>query len=220
MWSRLTALLAVAAAVLAACGSQLPAPVPGTSGIPTQSPTAIPSAAPTPSPTPTPQLTFSGKVVTEGGGRIRSGPGMDQRIAGLEQASLRATQRPPQAEGRQRPQASRAREAQAAGAGGVNEVRGHITAEITSLQRRADQLTVSNAGTERLLAKLSGEADAARSTEDVTGAERLERRMHLLRLQRTHTAQEIRTLLDLIAARRTRYGIVTPAAADLPQGQV
>jgi hypothetical protein len=98
----------------------------------------------------------------------------------------------------------------------VNEVRPQISAEITSLQRRADQLTASNAGTERLLAELSAQADAARTTDDATGAQRLERRIHLLRLQRTHAVQEIRTLLDLIAARRVRYGIAIPAAADLP----
>lgn len=85
----------------------------------------------------------------------------------------------------------------------------HLFAEIAALQRRADQLTVTNLASERLLTSLMDRAEAARSLQDLSGALRLDRKIHLMRQRRTRAAQEIDTLLELIAARRARYGVAS-----------
>jgi hypothetical protein len=87
------------------------------------------------------------------------------------------------------------------------EHHGHISAEIASLQRRADQLTDTNVDTERLLASLSEKVAVARSTEDASVTRRLDRQIHLVQQRLAQTCREIDTLLALIAARRARYDI-------------
>lgn len=81
------ALLVAGLLVVAGCGRAYPAsPSSSPSIVPTQTVTATPVATPTPAPAPTatPARTFAGAVIAEGGGRVRAGPGMDQRITGLE----------------------------------------------------------------------------------------------------------------------------------------
>ncbi len=95
----------------------------------------------------------------------------------------------------------------------MNRDDGHIPAEIVALQRRADQLTATKADADVLLASLAGEAEAARRLPDLPLALRLDRRVHLLRQRRARTLQEINTLLEIIAARRARYGLAGPATA-------
>ncbi len=92
----------------------------------------------------------------------------------------------------------------------MNEHHEHISGEIALLQRRADQLTATHVQSERLLASLVVKAEAARSVQDVIGALRLDRRIHLMRRRRAQAIQEIDTLLELIAARRARYSVPTP----------
>ena len=76
------------AVVLAGCSGAPVArvtPSPATSDTPVASPTPAPTASAVPAPTSAPTPTrFAGYVVGIGGGRVRGGPGMDQRIVGLE----------------------------------------------------------------------------------------------------------------------------------------
>jgi hypothetical protein len=99
----------------------------------------------------------------------------------------------------------------------MNENSTHVAAEIASLQRRADQLAASNVGTASLLANLMAEAAEARSADDATGAGRLDRRIHLIRQRDAQVVREIHTLEELIAARRTRYGLASPGQAGTGQ---
>lgn len=87
----------------------------------------------------------------------------------------------------------------------MKEFQGGIRQEIRSLERRVEQLVDANAVTDRLLATLSQQADTARSGQDATGAQRIDRRASLVRQRRVRAEAEISTLNDLIAARRQRY---------------
>ena len=98
----------------------------------------------------------------------------------------------------------------------MKEPSGHIAGEIASLQRRADQLTASNVGSERALAELIAEAEVARSADDADATRRLDRKIHLARQRGAQAAREMHTLEELIAARRARYGLPTPPATFVP----
>lgn len=79
-----------------------------------------------------------------------------------------------------------------------------FTAEIASLQRRADQLVVTAATSERVLAALAIEEAAARSERDLAGGLRLSRKIVVAQRNKARVVSEINTLLELIAARRAR----------------
>ena len=85
--------------------------------------------------------------------------------------------------------------------------RSQVESEIVSLQARAQRLAPSESELERLLAALAVEVDAARAAEDVAAVERLTRKIHAVQRHKAQVVYEIRTLGELIEARRAKYGL-------------
>lgn len=98
----------------------------------------------------------------------------------------------------------------------VNEYRPEVSREIRSLQTRANQLQTTSAACELRLTSLAVESEAARSANDGIALQKVGRKIHLEKQRAAHVASEIRTLLELIAARRSRYGL-QPLPPPLPR---
>ncbi len=60
---------------------------------------------------------------------------------------------------------------------------------------------------ERLLASLAVEVDAARVADDAAAVERLRRKIRVVTQHKAQVVYEIRTLGELVEARRARYGL-------------
>lgn len=92
-----------------------------------------------------------------------------------------------------------------------------VAAEIVSLQTRADQLRSTSSGCTLRLAELAVEAEAALSAQDPVAAQKVARKIHLEEQRGVRVANEVETLLELIAARRSRHGLqASPAPATAP----
>jgi hypothetical protein len=87
---------------------------------------------------------------------------------------------------------------------GFSEYHQHLSTEIVSLQKRANQLTLTTSAADRLLASLRVEAEAARSVQDIIGLQRVVRKIQIAERRRRLVVNELKTMLELIAARRTR----------------
>ena len=82
-----------------------------------------------------------------------------------------------------------------------------MAAEIASLQTRADQLRSTSSDSRLRLAALAAEAEAALSAEDHVAAQKVARKIHLEEQRGARLTNEMETLLELITARRSRYGL-------------
>lgn len=92
----------------------------------------------------------------------------------------------------------------------MNEYRPELAREIASLETRAAQLEGTGSDCRLRLTSLLAESEAARSAEDAVGAQKIGRKIHLEEQRAGRIASELRTLLELIAARRSRYGLQAP----------
>ncbi len=88
---------------------------------------------------------------------------------------------------------------------GFSEYHEHLSAEIVSLQARAKQLTLTTSAADRLLASLRVEAEAVRSVQDTAGLQRVVRKIQVAERRRRLVVDELKTMLELIAARRARW---------------
>ena len=89
----------------------------------------------------------------------------------------------------------------------MNEYRPQMESEIASLQARADQLETANSTCRLRLESLAAEADVARSSENELAVQRVQRRMQVEQQRALRITGEIRTLIHLIAARRSQAGL-------------
>lgn len=96
----------------------------------------------------------------------------------------------------------------------MNEYRPQLANEIAALETRAAQLHATSEDSGRRLAALAAESEAARSAEDAVATQRIGRKIHLEAQRAERIAGELGTLLELIAARRARYGL-QPSRAPL-----
>jgi hypothetical protein len=96
-----------------------------------------------------------------------------------------------------------------------------VEAEIASLQVRAERLAPPERELERLLAALAVEVDAARVADDAAAVERLSRKIRVVTQHKAQVVYEIRTLGELVEARRARYGLARtgPRKAKPPVAQ-
>lgn len=95
----------------------------------------------------------------------------------------------------------------------MNEYRPQLANEIAALEARAAQLQASGSDCSVRLASLAAESEAARSAEDCAAAGKVTRKIHLEQQRADRIAGELKTLLELVAARRSRYGLQAPPAA-------
>lgn len=99
----------------------------------------------------------------------------------------------------------------------MNEYRGQLANEIASLETRAAQLEGTSSDCRIRLTSLFAESAAARSAEDAVATQKIGRKIQLEEQRAGRIASELKTLLELIAARRSRYGIqALPRPAEGP----
>lgn len=89
----------------------------------------------------------------------------------------------------------------------MNEYRPQVANEIASLETRAAQLQGTNFQCSLRLASLLAESQAARSAGDAVAAQKSGRKIHLEEQRAERIASELKTMRELIAARRNRYGL-------------
>lgn len=100
----------------------------------------------------------------------------------------------------------------------MNEYRPQLANEIASLETRAAQLQITSSGCSLRLASLAEESEAARTADDAVGAQKIGRKIHLEEQRAARVSSELATLLELIAARRSRYGLQAPPRAGSSPG--
>lgn len=92
----------------------------------------------------------------------------------------------------------------------MNERERQFSRDIASLQGRVDQLTSACAASDLNLSSLEAQVETALAMPDQVQAARLARKLKLMRHRRSTVADEIGTLLELIAVRRRLGGSSVP----------
>lgn len=91
--------------------------------------------------------------------------------------------------------------------------------EITSLERRAAQVRATSSETGVRLAALAALREAATAAGDAEAVQKIRRKIEVQQRQADKVLSELKTLLTLIAARRSRYGLPKAPAETKPPAQ-